>query len=131
MTGYEVLEVGFVSQDGFGCSPDGLTIYADGNCRHGVEIKCPVPETHLAWLWEHEKTGQMPECHKLQVHASMVCCEVSRWDFFSYCPGDVPMHVIVERDEFTDQLEAGLKKLLAEKKRIKAWLAAMWKGRES
>jgi hypothetical protein len=140
MTGYEVQEVGFVSQDGFGCSPDGLfPDYGDlrhadvvfEKYKHGVEIKCPVPETHLAWLWEHEKTGQMPECHKLQVHASMVCCEVSRWDFFSYCPGDVPLHVVVERDEFTDQLESGLRKLVAEKKRIKAWLAAMWKGRES
>jgi hypothetical protein len=135
-TGYEVTEVGFVSQDGFGCSPDGL-VYAtefydhSGNVQvidkipaHGIEIKCPVPETHIAWI----RAGGLPDCHKLQVHASMICCEVSRWDFLSYCPGEVPLLVTVEWDEFTDKLAAGLRVLVAEKRKMKAWLGELWKA---
>jgi hypothetical protein len=131
-TGFEVQEVGFVSQDGFGCSPDGLVVDPSlivlnewsPNYSHGLEIKCPVPETHIAWL----RAGGLPDCHKLQVHASMICCEVSRWDFLSYCPGEVPLLVQVEWDEFTDNLAAGLRVLVAEKRKMKAWLGELWKA---
>lgn len=137
-TGYQVTEVGFIESDfgGFGCSPDAL-VYAtefydhSGNVQpidpipaNGVEIKCPTPETHAAWLL----AGTLPECHKLQVHACMAVTGLDRWDFLSYCPGDAPLLVTVERDEFTDRLEAGLKVLVAEKAKIKATLAGMWRA---
>jgi hypothetical protein len=76
----ESFVVGFVSQDGFGCSPDGLIYQFTGSTvypnkpTHGLEIKCPSPETHIEWLLD----GKLPDCHKLQVHASMIVCGVRR-----------------------------------------------------
>lgn len=115
LTGFEVEEVGFVEHDsgGFGCSPDGL-IYDLFGLSHGVEIKCPIPETHLAWLID----GGLPEQHALQVHCSMAAIGLQRYDFFSYCPGEKSLYVIVERDETTDQLLAGLQALVAEKAKM-------------
>ena len=38
-----------------------------------------------------------------------------RWDFFSYCPGLVPLHIIVERDEiYIKKLQAELNVFCAE-----------------
>jgi hypothetical protein len=131
-TGFEVTECGFVEADsgGFGCSPDGL-IYLFTGCQnypnkptHGVEIKCPIPETHLAWLLD----GGLPDCHRLQVHASMAVMGLDRYDFLSYCPGDAPLLVTVERDETTERLERGLKTLVTEKAKIKAQLAMLWRN---
>ena len=126
MTGYEVQEVGFCTADfpGFGCSPDGLTALDFPN-PHGLEIKCPVPTTHLSWLLD----GKLPEIHELQVHSSMICCGVDRWDFFSFCPGELPLLIEVRRDEFTDKVERGLKIIIAEKAKVKAKLSAMWNAK--
>lgn len=136
MTGYEVAEVGFctASFDGLGCSPDGL-IYSgrpiehagnveviDFTLSHGLELKCPIPETHLAWLDD----GVLPSVHEIQVHVSMICCEVDTWHFLSYCPGEIEFLITVKRDEFTDKLERGLKILIAEKAKLKAKFSAMW-----
>jgi hypothetical protein len=126
-TGFEVQEVGFVEHDsgGFGCSPDGLIRGgATSVWHHGVEIKCPIPETHLAWLLD----GGLPDCHRLQVHASMAVMGLDRYHFLSYCPGDAPLLVTVERDETTERLERGLKTLVAEKSKIKAQLAMLWRN---
>jgi len=137
-TGFEVVEVGFIEHDsgGFGCSPDGL-VYVNqvhehsGNVHvvdmvlsHGLELKCPIPQTHLRWLL----AGTLPDEHKIQCHAGMAVTGLSRWDFLSYCPGDPPLLVTVERDDFTDRLEAGLKVLVAEKAKMKAELARLWKS---
>ena len=115
LTGFEVEEVGFVESDsgGFGCSPDGL-VYDLFGLSHGVEIKCPIPETHLAWLID----GGIPEQHALQVHCSMAVMDLQRYDFFSYCPGEKSLHVIVDRDATTDQLLVGLQTLVAEKAKM-------------
>ncbi len=126
-TGWDVAEVGFVEHDsgGFGCSPDGLVEHSLGQLwSHGVEIKCPIPETHLEWLI----SGELPECHKLQVHACMAVTGLDRWDFLSYCPGDAPLLITVERDVFTDQLEAGLKTIVLEKAKMMTNLAGLWRA---
>lgn len=127
-TGHDVHEVGFIEHEsgGFGCSPDGIVMLDMGQGGgglqpiHGVEIKCPVPETHLAWLLD----GTLPDEHKLQVHGCMAVTGLDRWDFLSYSPGDAPLLVEVYRDDFTNQLEAGLKTLVAEKAKMKCELAA-------
>ena len=140
---------------GFGCSPDGL-VY--GKCQmcegrgriggitwsdpggtdeecpeceglliaptQGVEIKCPIPETHIEWLLD----GKLPDDHKLQVHACMAVTGFDRWDFLSYCPGESPLLVTVHRSEFTEQLESGLKTLVAEKAKMKRVLADKWEA---
>jgi putative phage-type endonuclease len=122
-TGYKVREVGFVTHDdgGFGASPDGLIPYMDG-FRHGLEIKCPMPEKHLAYLLE----GTLPEEYKFQVHGSMAVTGLDRWDFLSYCPGEASLLIEVRRDAFTEQLLIGLKSLVQEKREIKARLHKLW-----
>jgi hypothetical protein len=129
-TGFKVTEVGFISHDsdGFGVSPDGLIMdrAEDPNrtgMHHGLELKCPVARTMLKWL----DAGTLPDEHKLQVHASMAASGLSRWDFFAYHPELVPLHIIVERDEFTEQVLAGLLKLSddysAAKAKLAGWIA--------
>lgn len=122
-TGHEVTEVGFVEDEGFGCSPDGLIADALG-WSHGLEIKCPIPETHIAWLLE----GSVPKDHRLQCHAGMACTGLNRWDFVSYCPGEKTLIVSMHRDDDTEKLAAGLKTLVAEKAKMKKRLALMWEG---
>jgi len=122
-TGFAVTEVGFIESDfgGFGCSPDGLIGQDVGegfepDWNHGIEIKCPMPETHLAWLDD----GVLPSIHELQVHACMAVTGLDRWDFLSFCPGHRSLLIEVCRSETTDRLEAGLKTLVAERKKMEA-----------
>jgi hypothetical protein len=130
-TGFKVTEVGFISHDcdGFGVSPDGLIYHYRqmGDLEwvetHGLELKCPVARTMLKWL----DAGTLPDEHKLQVHASLAASGLQRWDFFAYHPELIPLHIIVERDEFTEQVLAGLLKLSddysAAKARLAGWIA--------
>jgi hypothetical protein len=130
-TGFKVTEVGFISHDcdGFGVSPDGLIYnyrqmeHSEWVETHGLELKCPVARTMLKWL----DAGTLPDEHKLQVHASMAASGLSRWDFFAWHPELVPLHLIVERDEFTEQVLAGLLKLSddysAAKAKLAKWIA--------
>lgn len=123
--GVSVVEKGFITHDsgGFGCSPDGL-IYALGVPWMGVEIKCPMPETHIRWLLD----GGLPDDHRLQVHGSMAVTGLKRWDFLSYCPGEAPLLVSVLRDDFTDKLEAGLIEVVKQKAIIKKQLRDLWQA---
>lgn len=131
-TGHDIHEVGFIEHDsgGFGCSPDGLVMIDMGQGGrgpspiHGIEIKCPIPETHLGWLMD----GTLPDEHKLQVHGCMAVTGMDRWDFLSYSPGDAPLLIEVYRDDFTNKLEAGLKTLVAEKAKMKRELAAKFEA---
>jgi hypothetical protein len=132
-TGFTVREVGFISHDcdGFGVSPDGLILgenaTAEGDIiydwSHGLELKCPVARTMLKWL----DAGTLPDEHKLQVHASMASSGLHRWDFFAWHPELVPLHIIVERDEFTERVLVGLIKLsddyTAAKAKLAGWIA--------
>lgn len=126
-TGFKVREVGFISHpcDGFGVSPDGLIVgsldfpIGDDDFYHGLELKCPVARTMLRWL----DAGTLPDEHRLQVHASLAASGLQRWDFFAFHPELVPLHIIVERDEFTEQVLAGLLKLSDDYSQAKAKLA--------
>lgn len=126
-TGFKVTEVGFISHDcdGFGVSPDGLIFPYSGDdeianeLSHGLELKCPVARTMLKWL----DAGTLPDEHKLQVHASMAASGLDRWDFFAWHPELVPLHIIVQRDEFTEQVLSGLLNLSDDYSAAKAKLA--------
>lgn len=105
----DVKQVGFVTNDRLphvGCSPDGL-IYEAGDLKSGLEIKCPLPHTHLKYLIG----GVLPDEYKAQVHLSMAVCEVESWYFMSYHPHDnLPTFITkVYRDSYTDNLKALLK----------------------
>lgn len=124
ITGYDVTECGFVEHEsgGFGCSPDGL-IYIDTGefgpkLSHGLEIKCPLFETHMEWL----EDGILPDCHMIQVHTCLAASGFDRWDFFSFYPGEADFHLPVYRSDFTDQLEQGMITLVREKNRMAEWL---------
>lgn len=112
-TGIDMEEVGFCEHDtaAIGCSPDGL----NETLMEGLEIKCPTPETHMRFFLD----GMLPDEHKFQVHHSLAVTGYKRWHFLSYCPNAPYLHVVVERDDFTEELLKGLlsmdKKLLEAK----------------
>jgi len=128
-TGNVVAQVGFITDDEghIGCSPDGLIIgdnaVAIPACYiKGLEIKCPMPNTHLGWLLD----GTLPEIHKYQVHGSMIVTGLSEWVFLSYCPGEAPLLLTVQRNTFTEELAAGLRNMVREKQEIKTILNKLW-----
>lgn len=107
LTGLTIEQVGFVIGDDnvAGCSPDSLVVSTLGTTHTaGVEIKCPAPKAHVNYVLD----GTLPDCYKAQVHGSMVVTGLPRWHFFSYFPGLKPLHVIVQRDEYTAKVEAAL-----------------------
>lgn len=123
--GREIVETGLILHDSreFGGSPDGLILSEDGNdYEAGAEIKCHNRERHLADLLE----GVCPQDHWLQVHGCIAVTGLDCWHYVGYHPGLPKLHVVVHRDEFTDQLEAGLLALAEEKKALRAKLAALW-----
>jgi predicted phage-related endonuclease len=103
--GVEVNEVGFVTNDSFGshigCSPDGLIVGENG----GVEIKCPLPATHI----KYHREGVLPKEYRAQVHGSMAVCDADYWWFTSYCPDIKDFTLKVYRDNYTASLAQALK----------------------
>jgi hypothetical protein len=117
--GMEVREVGFVSrEDGIiGCSPDGLLFDEAGIIVAGLEIKCPLPKTHLRYLMD----GVLPDTYKPQVHFSMMVTGLP-WYFFSYCPGIKPLKLFIEPDSYTERMRSMVDGFLLEYSA--AWAAA-------
>lgn len=109
-TDYNIEIVGFcLADDGIcGCSPDGLIIDAVGTPISGVEIKCPTPKEHVAYV----RGGVLPDTYKQQVHGSMAVTGLDSWHFWSFFPGMQPLHVVVKRDDYTKKLEASLVKFV-------------------
>lgn len=100
-TGNQVRQVGFCTTDDarFGCSPDGL-IGEDG----GLELKCPQPKTHTAYLLK----GGLPDEYRPQVHGALFVTGRPWWDFASYSPGLPPLLVRVVPDDYTRALADAL-----------------------
>lgn len=112
LTGLTVRQVGFVTRDDtiVGCSPDGLLTDATGNYVAGLELKCPMPATHVGYVLD----GALPNEYKQQVHGGMAVTGLNEWHFFSYFPGMKPHHVIVKRDDYTAKLSAAVDQFLIE-----------------
>ena len=106
-TGIQVREAGFVQNDELGSfigySPDGLIMIRE-KIAAILEIKCPLPQTHLGYL----RNGALPSDYKLQVHSGMAICEADHAWFVSYCPPWPTFILLVERDEFTNGLTSTL-----------------------
>lgn len=117
----EVERIGFASHDiieMFGASPDGLI--GDSGV---LEIKCPKPKTHLAYLIEKV----MPAEYVPQVNAELSCTGREWVDFVSYNPKFPPNlrffcvrhyrnnRIIADMEEsvndFNDEVEEILEKL--------------------
>ena len=90
--GVEVSEVGLCLHDEFECgaSPDGL-VGDDG----GLEIKCPLPHNHIAYLRE----GVVPGKYIPQIQGCLWITGREWWDFMSYHPAMEDLIVRVYRDE--------------------------------
>lgn len=88
----EVVEVGLCLHDTLECgaSPDGL-VGDDG----GIEIKCPLPHTHVAYL----RDGKIPSKYIPQVQGCLWITGREWWDFMSYHPAMEDLIVRVYRDE--------------------------------
>jgi hypothetical protein len=110
LTGIEVHEVGFVTQDNkvIGASPDGLIKGPDGAWLEGLELKAHNPGKHVEFMHK----GVLPPEHRLQVHLSMVVTGLNRWHFLSHHPDMAPFYVITERDSFTEKLEESCKEFI-------------------
>ncbi len=75
-----VIPVAFVDHPSLpmtGASPDGL-INSDG----GIEVKCPEPAQHLAFI----RTGKIDTKYLQQMQWGMECTGRSWWTFMSYNP---------------------------------------------
>jgi len=92
ITGLNVQEVGIVLSDcgRVGVSPDGLI---GEDC--GLEIKCPLPKTHIKYLL----SGKLPIEYKAQVMGCLAITERKFWYFMSYCPGLPPLILKIKREE--------------------------------
>ncbi len=98
-----VAEHGLIFKDenkSFSCSPDGL-VGDDG----GLEIKCPLPHTHVAYL----RANKLPSKYFAQVQGSLYVTGREWWDFMSFCPEFKPLILRVYPDaEFHAKLEKQL-----------------------
>jgi hypothetical protein len=101
--GTTIERVGLLTTDDgrIGCSPDGLL--KDG----GIEIKCPLVQTHIGYLL----AGELPKQYAAQVHGSMFVSGLPRWTFISYHRKLPALHLIIERDSAID---SAIQKALAE-----------------
>ena len=119
-TGLMVEEVGFVSHTVWqaGASPDGINL----DKRYGAELKCPKPSTHIQWLQEFRKTGDIPKEHLPQCHFGMAITGWDTWHFMSYHPEAPDIIATVKRNEMTELMEKQLAKFTAEFSEVKALL---------
>ena len=60
-----------------GASPDGMT-----ESGEPVELKCPMPRTHLMWL----AGGAVPKAHVMQCQGHLWVTGAAAGWFMSYCP---------------------------------------------
>lgn len=91
-----VEQVSFITNLGFGYSPDGL-VGDDG----AIEIKAKQPKDQIAIL----RSGEIPKEHLDQLDGAMLCAELDWIDFVSYCP-NLPIFIKrVHRHERLKQLE--------------------------
>ena len=103
-TGYTVEEVGFCTTDDgrFGVSPDGLILGDQGSYIGTLELKVPRLDTHMAYLLD----GELPADYRPQCHFALFVSELPLLKFMSYSAPAPEMLLTVERDEYTQKVEA-------------------------
>lgn len=91
-TGFDVVEVGLCLHDEFECgaSPDGLV-----GDEGAIEIKCPLPHTHVSYL----RAGDVPGKYIPQIQGCLWITGREWLDFMSYHPAMEDLIVRVYRDE--------------------------------
>lgn len=122
----EVNQVGMIYPDEnkmYSCSPDGLMDSPDNLMEEaGLEIKCPLISTHVAYLL----AGEVPVEYIPQVQGSMLISGLSHWFFMSYYPGLPPLILKVPRDEkFCATLQAELESFCERLDRVEEQLRGL------
>ena len=115
LMGVEVKEIGFITPDEdnyyyewIGISPDGYL--PDGGI---LEIKCPLPKTHLGYI----EGGKLPTEYRYQVQGQLYVTDAPYCDFMSYVEGMKPLIIRVYPDtELFQEFEARLNKLIVQVK---------------
>lgn len=82
-----------------GCTPDGLV-----GDDFGIEIKCPEPQKHVAYLL----AGDVPDEYAPQVAFSLYVTGMKEWKFVSFRKNFPTLIVSVRRDEALMSLIAGV-----------------------
>lgn len=120
ITSKKVNEVGFCRSVAglFGCSPDGL-IQGEPS---GYESKAPAGGTHI----KYRRAGTLPDEYKFQVHGSMAVTGAESWWFQSYEEKLAPFLILVERDDFTEELRKALQDFSAQLTEALAEEQAAW-----
>ena len=100
-TGFAVDEIGFAKSihGFFGCSPDGIMENGEG-----LEIKCPRPSKLIQYI----ELDELPDEYKPQVHGSMAVTGAKAWWFVAWYPGFPLFKKRIERDQYTEDMLAGL-----------------------
>ena len=103
VTGLNIQQVGFIKSEcgRFGCSPDGLIVDKNGEYVGGLELKCPLPHTHIGYMIY---PADLLKNYKIQVHGSLLVSGLDNWKLMSYYPGLDPVILDVIPDETTDKL---------------------------
>lgn len=119
-TGRAIQDVGFVipdKTDHYGGSPDGLV--GDNGL---IEIKCPKPETLIAY----HAAGEFPQQYKPQVQGLLLITGRAWCDFYAWHPELSPFCVRVEPDaEYQANIAICLLQLLREIERIESHVSKM------
>ena len=128
-SGLDVRTVGFVTKENnpvLGCSPDAL-IYRGKRPVAGLEIKCPLVETHALYHYEN----QLPEAYRAQVHGSMAVTGLRKWWFMSYNEGTEPFTKLIEWDEYTDKVAEALDEFVIKYSEIRASVISKLIGKDA
>jgi len=121
MTDEDVKQIGFCTTDcgRFGASPDS----AVGD-EGGLELKCPMPKTHLSYLLGNK----LPDDYKAQVHGQLVVTGWKWVDFVSYARGLPPFKIRVEPDEYTEALRSALEQFWLRYQQLEKMIVDMVEG---
>jgi hypothetical protein len=88
----------------FGASPD--RVIREEACSIPVEIKCPMPSTHIGYLIE----GGLPKAYLAQVHFQIALLGAPYGIFMSYHPELEPLIVKVDADDTTELIHHQMEK---------------------
>lgn len=92
-TGFEVEQVSFIKNLGFGYSPDG--VIGDNGL---IEIKTKQPKDQIALL----RSGDIPKEHLDQLDGGLLCSNREWIDFVAYCPN---LPIFIKRVYAKDRIQ--------------------------
>jgi len=120
-SGETILEVGFCEHKSgvAGCSPDGIIVVKP----IGFEGKAPMPATHVGYVLNPDS---LVKTYGDQCHFSMATTGAQAWWLQSYCPGLPTVRVLIERDDYTERMAAGIDEFAEHLESARDEIASLW-----